>query len=1002
MSKLGEVFVEILGDADPFAEDFASALGQAGEAASGELTDALDGVTGDLEEQLTDAGVSAGEGLTEGLGGAASEAADLVTSELDGIDADVSIDVDVDVDPGAFEGISDAASSAADEAVAAFDGMGDEIAGEIGAGVDEASGALDGLMGSLGSLQGALTTAAGGAGLEGFARSQADSNVTLARMADRIGESEDALRGSIDGMTDWTFSSHDAAAGMELLSQRGVDNLEAMEELLPAWDDFADATGQDFVKAMDDGQRALGAFGIPAEDAAENMDTLTFLTNEIDVPLDRLSRQIRGNEEDLAAMGLGLDESAGLLAALQAKGMDGRDAVALFGRAVKGSEGDLDDLLGELGLTADEFETYTGKVGEAEGITSKQADQANSVATPMERLGGVIENLGFRFGGLGQIAGMVAAPLGSLGPIMFGINQAGGMFAKVGPMMTKALGGLGKAFAVLGKIILANPLFLIVAAVVAIIAIVWHFRDEIMAAIGAAWEWLKDATSSVWEWLTDLWSGLVDMISGAWTAVLDWFRGLPGRILSALGGLASTVWNFIVENHPIALLWRAMTGSGDESESGVMSWLLGLPGRIVEWIGGLATVVWDFIKEWNPISMLWRAITGGGDGEASEEGLGAWFRELPGKIIGWLQELPGQLFQFILEWHPLAIMWRLLERFFPDIAESLRGFVGDVIGWFTELATNVVEIVSGWFSDVVGFYSRLWDRAVEIVTGIRDAVVEWFLDLVLTVATTVAGWVDDLIGFVTNLWNEWVSLVHGIRDAVVGAISGMVETVVSTVSGWVTDLIGFVTGLRDDFIDRIGDLVDGAVDWFRELPGRILGALGDLGTLLWDVGKDIIGGLVGGIKDVAMAPVKAVRDVGSSIVSGIGGFLGISSPSKLMADEIGGPIMDGVAVGIHDHLGGALAELERFANEASSAGDMGAIFREEDLGTIGNNRPGRIRPADIADDPRGAMGGVTWNVEQTITGPEPIETADESMRRLRELATMGAPFDPPEGETDRG
>ena len=993
--SLGEAFIEVLADTSPF-----------------------------------------GEGLEAGIGDALAGVEDEVSAAFAGVG---------DAADGAFDGIGDAATGAADDVGEAFEGVGDTIASEVASGVEEAEGSLGGFTDALGSMQGALATAAGGAGLEGFARSQQDATLSVQRGADRMGETEDAVRGMIDGITDWTFSSADAAAGMELLNQRGVDNMDTIEELLPAWDNFADATGQDFVQAMDDGQRALGALGIPAEEAAEHMDALTFMTNEVGVPLDRLSRSLRGSEEDLSAMGIGIDETAGLMAALGSKGLDGRDAVALFNTELGNADGDLDTLLDSLGLTADEFEEYTGKVADAEGITEKQANQANDLATPMERLGGWVENVAFKFGDMGQMAGMLAAPLGALGPAMFGLNQASGLFAKVGPMMGKALGGVAKAFNVLRVAILTNPIFLIAAVIIGIIAVIWIFRDEIMAALGAAWDWIKDVFGNLVDWFKDVWERVAEvvpealgrvvswlrdlpgrilsalgglastvwdfvkennpvtqmwrLVSDNWRGVADWFRELPGRILEAIGGLATAVWDFIVQYHPLAMLWRAMTGGGDESEGGVLGWLRGLPGRIVESISGLASTVWDFIKEWNPVAMLWRAITGG-DGEASEEGIGAWFSELPGKIIGWLQGLPGAVFEFLQEWHPLAIMWRLLDEHFPEVTALLSNFVGEVITWFTDLAGNVTETVSGWVNGLIDWYTDLQDRAIEIVTNIYETVTGWFTDLASTVATTVSGWVDDLIGFVTNLWDEWVRIVHTIRDAVIGAISGMVSTVVETVSGWVSDLLGFVTGLKDDFLDRIGDLVDGAVDWFRELPGRILSALGDLGSLLWDVGKDIIGGLVGGIKDVAMAPVDAVKDAASSIVGGVKGFLGMSSPSKLMADEIGGPMMEGVAVGIERFAPDALDEIERFANEATSAGQMGALFNEDDLRPVGSERA--RRPDEIIAEGRSVgQGGDHYDITYEIHTTDPRRAAAEALRRQRELAHLGGPFTMTE-ENDRG
>ena len=61
--------------------------------------------------------------------------------------------------------------------------------------------------------------------------------------------------------------------------------------------------------------------------------------------------------------------------------------------------------------------------------------------------------------------------------------------------------------------------------------------------------------------------------------------------------------------------------------------------------------------------------------------------------------------------------------------------------------------------------------------------------------------------------------------------------------------------------DAIGQGIENVVNWFRELPGRIAGALGNLGNTLWNAGKNIIDGFFDGIK----AAFNGVKDFVSNI-----------------------------------------------------------------------------------------------------------------------------------------
>lgn len=50
---------------------------------------------------------------------------------------------------------------------------------------------------------------------------------------------------------------------------------------------------------------------------------------------------------------------------------------------------------------------------------------------------------------------------------------------------------------------------------------------------------------------------------------------------------------------------------------------------------------------------------------------------------------------------------------------------------------------------------------------------------------------------------------------------------------------------KDGLIDKLPEIVD----WVKDIPQKIVNAIGNVGRLLWNVGGDIVDGLVGGIKD---------------------------------------------------------------------------------------------------------------------------------------------------------
>ena len=126
---------------------------------------------------------------------------------------------------------------------------------------------------------------------------------------------------------------------------------------------------------------------------------------------------------------------------------------------------------------------------------------------------------------------------------------------------------------------------------------------------------------------------------------------------------------------------------------------------------------------------------------------------------------------------------------------------------------------------------------------------------------------------------------------------------------------------------------DNVVKWFQALPGRILRALGNMGTLLVSAGRDLAEGFIRGIESmfgaVASAAWGMVKSVGSTVLHA----LGIGSPSKV-AHWWGQMIAQGMADGIAEHARLPAAAAARMAAGVSAG--LGAGGHAAAAGAGGN------------------------------------------------------------------
>lgn len=232
--------------------------------------------------------------------------------------------------------------------------------------------------------------------------------------------------------------------------------------------------------------------------------------------------------------------------------------------------------------------------------------------------------------------------------------------------------------------------------------------------------------------------------------------------------------------------------------------------------------------------------------------------------------------------------------------------IGLIIIGIVALIAIVVALVQNW-DTVSAAIGAAWSWIVEktgaALSWIGDFVAQWWPYL-LAIFT---GGLSILVGLVIENWDSISSTTRAIFSAIgdffVMIWRWIVEKASSGVAGvlaaiaWFGQLGGKVAAwfgqVRDGAVSKLTSMVD----WVKGLPGRILSAVGNVGSLLLSKGKNVIDGLLNGMKNAAGAVKDWIMGMLSGIADDVKDFFGIASPSKLM-HSYGEFIGEGLARGI--------------------------------------------------------------------------------------------------------
>lgn len=161
--------------------------------------------------------------------------------------------------------------------------------------------------------------------------------------------------------------------------------------------------------------------------------------------------------------------------------------------------------------------------------------------------------------------------------------------------------GITAAISVLNAVMLANPIVLIIAAIVALIAIfvvLWKKCDWFRNFWIGLWSGIVEIVVGAWEWIKGLFTGIIDFISNNWQALLLFlvnpFAGAFKLLYDNCEGFRKFVDNFV---NAVVNFFKSIPGKLVSFAQGIINVFASIPGQMLN-IGK------------NIVQGLWNGITG--------------------------------------------------------------------------------------------------------------------------------------------------------------------------------------------------------------------------------------------------------------------------------------------------------------------------------------------------------------------------------------------------------
>lgn len=323
------------------------------------------------------------------------------------------------------------------------------------------------------------------------------------------------------------------------------------------------------------------------------------------------------------------------------------------------------------------------------------------------------------------------------------------LVAAIGPI-AGIIKGISVAQGILNAVMSANPIFLIITAVAALVAAfiyLWNNCEEFREFWINLWNGIKDFFISAWEGIKAFFT---ETIPNMFNDLVNWFKKLPGRIWEWLVSVVKSIIQWIVDMN------NTVNEGISNFISGIVAFFQELPGKIWDWLVNVVTNIIQWIVEMN---------------QKANEGIANFvtgiinkIKELPGKIWEWLMNVIRNIGKWITDMNRKA-------------NEGIRNFVDIIVNKVKELPGKFLEWGKDMIQNFIDGIKSMFGKVGDAVRGIADTIASFLHFSVPDKGPLVdqPNWMPDMID----------NMIHGInqnKHKLVEAMNGMALDMSGTVT----------------------------------------------------------------------------------------------------------------------------------------------------------------------------------------------------------------------------
>lgn len=293
------------------------------------------------------------------------------------------------------------------------------------------------------------------------------------------------------------------------------------------------------------------------------------------------------------------------------------------------------------------------------------------------------------------------------------------------------IGAAKTAWAALNATMAANPIFLVIAAIAALVAIfvaLYQNNETFRNAVDAAWAQIKAAVSVVVEWFQ---TNVVPALQAAWAKIQAAWDAVWPQLQAAWASYGQPIVDLIVS------VFQGLAANWDTIWQGISTVVSGV---------------------WQVISSVISTVVG----------------VISGIIQVWTSALSG-------DWQGV---WDGIKQIVSSVWDGIKGVINGALSIVKGYITGAMGVISGIFS---GVWSSISSTVSGAWNGIKSAISSGVSSAISTISSLPSRALSALGNLGSTLWNAGKSLIQGFINGIssmFGSVKSKLGSLTSSLTSW--------------------------------------------------------------------------------------------------------------------------------------------------------------------------------------------------------------------------